>query len=155
LPSFGGNYWKTFVPAFLILGFGMAISVAPLTTVVMTAVEQDRAGTASGVNNAVARVAGVLAIAILGAVMVEAFGHELRHSLTALNLPAAVLGQLQGKLVQLGGLQVPAGLDAGKAATVRDDIAHAFVFAFRIIMMTCASLALASAAIARRIIPSE
>jgi MFS family permease len=155
LPSVGGSYWKTFFPAFIVLGLGMAVSVAPLTTVVMASVEQDRAGTASGVNNAVARVAGVLAVAILGAVMVEAFGHELRRSLTGLNLPASVLSELQGKLVQLGGLQVPAGLDPSKTAAVRDDIAHAFVFAFRIIMVTCAGLALASAAVARRMIPSE
>lgn len=155
LPSVGGSYWKTFFPAFLVLGLGMAVSVAPLTTVVMTSVEQDRAGTASGVNNAIARVAGVLAIAILGAVMVQAFGHELRRTLTSLNLPPPVLSQLQGRLVQLGGLQVPAGLDPSKTAAVRDDIAHAFVFAFRIIMVTCASLALASAAVARRMIPSK
>lgn len=155
LPSIGGSYWKTFFPAFLVLGLGMAVSVAPLTTVVMTSVEQDRAGTASGVNNAIARVAGVLAIAILGAVMVQAFGHELRRTLTSLNLPPAGLSQLQGRLVQLGGLQVPAGLDPGKTAAVRNDIVHAFIFAFRIIMVTCASLAFASAAVARRMIPSK
>jgi hypothetical protein len=57
--------WRqTIVQGFLILGFGMAVTVAPLTTVMMASVEQNHAGAASGINNAVARVAGVLAIAV-------------------------------------------------------------------------------------------
>jgi hypothetical protein len=97
----------------------------------------------------------VLAIAILGVVMTQAFGHKLQDSLRGMNLPPDVLSDIQSNLVKLGGLEVPATSDPKTAAAIRADIALAFVFGFRLTMVICASLAVASAGVALRMIPSE
>ena len=153
VPSAGASYWKAFFPAMIVLGFGMALTVAPLTTVVMSSVDQDHAGTASGINNAVARVAGVLAIAVFGIVMVSAFGFTLKHELANLRLSADVLHDIQSNVIKLAGLELPSNLNASTSAAIRTAINKAFVFGFRLIMLVCAGLAMASAAVAWLWIP--
>ena len=121
----------------------------------MNSVERDRAGTASGINNAIARVAGVLAVAILGLVMVKAFSSKLEGSLAHLNLPPRLLQDLQSSAVKLGALKVPSNLDLKTSATIQGAIAGAFVFGFRLVMLICAGLSIASAGVALRMIPSK
>jgi len=152
LPSIGADYWKTFFPAVVVLGLGMAVTVAPLTTVVMNSVGQDQVGTASGINNALARVANVLAIAVFGVVMVNAFGSRLNHSLRDMALPPVVLEELEENETRLAALQAPPGLPSSTTAAVEESLAQAFVFGFRIVMLLCASLCLISAAVAWRMI---
>jgi len=155
VPSIGGNYWREFFPAVIVLGFGMAVTVAPLTTVVMNSVNKDRVGAASGVNNAVARLASVLAIAILGIVMVKAFASHLNSSLAHLMLPSSVLAELRAGQNKLAGLQVPSGLSPSMKADVNVAIRQAFVFGFRAVMLICAALSLGSAAVAWFLIPRD
>ena len=155
LPSIADSYWKAFFPAIIILGFGMAVTVAPLTTVVMNSVGQDRVGTASGINNAVARVAGVLAIAVLGIVMVKAFSSRLNQSLARFSLPPAILHDLETNEIKLGGLQVPEDLHPVTKTAVKKSIAKAFVFGFRLVMLVCTGLSLASATVAWLMIPKD
>jgi EmrB/QacA subfamily drug resistance transporter len=153
VPSVGDSYWKAFFPAIVVLGFGMAVTVAPLTTVVMNSVDQDRVGAASGINNAVARVAGVLAIAVLGMVMVNAFGSRLGQKLAHVSLPPDILQKIQGDKIKLAGMQVQVGLNPGTNAAVKAAIGEAFVFGFRIVLLICAALSVASAAVAWLMVP--
>jgi EmrB/QacA subfamily drug resistance transporter len=155
LPGVGAGYWKVFFPAFVVLGLGMAISVAPLTTVVMNSVEQDRAGTASGINNAVARVAGVLAIAILGIVMVKLFSSSLDRGLTGRPLAPDVFQYIRANEIKLAGLDLPSNVDVDTRALIRMSISNAFVFGFRTVMLICAGLSLASAATTLVMIPTK
>jgi EmrB/QacA subfamily drug resistance transporter len=149
------RYATKFLPAFVVLGLGLAISVAPLTTVVMNSVGQGRAGAASGINNAVARVAGVLSVAVFGIVMVTAFSNSLRQSLSDLKLSGDVVQEIESNADKLGGLDPPASVNPQTAASIRSAIAEAFVFGFRLIMLLCALLGVVSAVVAWRWIPSR
>jgi len=155
IPDVGAGYWKAFFPPFIVLGLGMAISVAPLTTVVMNSVDQDRAGTASGINNAVARVAGVLAIAILGIVLVKLFSSSLTRSLTGRELEPGILQYIRANEIKLAGLDLPSDIDIDTSTFIRMSLSRAFVFGFRTVMLICAGLSLASAAIALVMIPAR
>jgi EmrB/QacA subfamily drug resistance transporter len=153
VPSATHNYWVVTFPTILVLAFGMALTVAPLTTDVMNSVDQDRVGIASGINNAVARVAGVLAIAILGIVMVWAFRLHFERALQHLVLPSSILEDLRAHETRLAGLQAPANLDSNTKAALANMIRQSFIFGFRIVMLLCAGLALAGAAIAGTMLP--
>ncbi len=155
VPTIGGHYWTTFFPAILILGLGMAVTIAPLTTVVMNSVNKDRAGTASGINNAVARVAGVLAIAVLGILMAKAFGSRLDSSLNHLPLPPGVLQEIHSNEIKLAGWRAPAGLNPALKAAINESIGKAFVYGFRIVMLICAALSVGGAVVAWLMIPAE
>jgi MFS family permease len=148
VPFVGGNYWTAFFPAVATLGFGMAISVAPLTTTVMNSVPQERAGTASGINNAVSRLAAVLSVAVLGVVMLASFNRNLPPQLTKLHLEPATRQQIENQRSKLAAIKIPEEIDTYAEEEIRDAIHASFVSGFRLVMVVASGLAMLSAAIA-------
>jgi EmrB/QacA subfamily drug resistance transporter len=145
LPGVGGDYWRTFGPAVVVLGLGMAISVAPLTATVMNAVAANRVGIASGINNAISRCAALLAIAAFGIVMLHVFDHSLDQRLAALKLSPNVRQALDAERVKLAGAILPEEIAPPLRATIRRAIDDSFVEGFRYIMLIGAGLAITAA----------
>lgn len=141
----GGAYWTTFFGPIVIIGIGMAISVAPLTTTVMSSVSENRAGVASGVNNAVARTAGLIAIAVLGIVMLHLFDRELEKQSAELQLPKTVSEFVIAQHTKLAAIAVPQGDDSRTQQLFQKAIQQSFVLGFHRVTMVCALLALLAA----------
>ncbi len=148
LPGVGGSYWQTFFPAVVVLGVGMAVSVAPLTTTVMSSVNGDRAGVASGINNAVSRTAGLLAIAVLGIAIFSVFDRSLTGRLTKANVASSQRQSLDSQRNRLAGIELDKSIPNRERALLRTAIDLAFVDGFRVVMLTGAGLAFGSAVIA-------
>lgn len=144
-PGVGAGYWTRFFPGIVVLGLGMAISVAPLTTTVMSAVAEEEAGVASGVNNAVSRAAGLLAIAVLGVVMLQVFSRELVQRLSQVEISPATRTAVYDQRIKLAGLEVPRDLDEQNRSAVELIVKESFVGGFRVIMIVAAVMALAGA----------
>jgi EmrB/QacA subfamily drug resistance transporter len=143
-PGVAGNYWTTFFPAVVVLGLGMAISVAPLTTTVMNSVSENRAGIASGINNAVSRTAGLLAIAVLGLVMFQAFDACLDQRLDRITVEPHIRQHLKEQRIKLAAAEIPADVDEITRIHLKELINECFVYGFRWVMFCGAMLAIAS-----------
>ena len=145
LPGIGGNYWTSFFPPVVVLGLGMAITVAPLTTTVMSSLSQERAGIASGVNNAVARTASLIAIAVFGVVMLHVFKTCLVHGLSTVNVTDPVAQSLQSQSIKLAAIDIPENVSPATQQLVRHVIDECFVSGFRWVTAIAAALAVVSA----------
>jgi MFS family permease len=145
LPGVGGSYWATFFPAVVVLGIGMAVSVAPLTTTVMNAVGERRAGIASGINNAVARTAGLLAIAVLGLALQHGFNRALDPRLSALDLSPEARHTVDSQRTKLAGADFGDHFAPETRTVLRHATNESFVAGFRQVMAIAALLALLGA----------
>jgi EmrB/QacA subfamily drug resistance transporter len=144
LPGTNSSYWTTFFPAITILGLGMAISVAPLTTTVMSSIQQNQAGVASGINNAVSRIAGLLAVAIFGMMMLQSFNHHLDPRLRTIPLNNQEWKALDQERVKLAALEPPPHISEHAKIEIDQAVKDSFVSAFRLVMLVASGLAVAS-----------
>jgi len=153
LGLFGGEggpraYWSTILPGILLFGLGMGCTVAPLSSTVMGALPRRHVGTASGVNNAVARAAGALAIAILGSAAILAFSSSLSRRAADLGLGEAARAALALHSQDLGATSVPPGLAPDIASAVQGAIDSSLSAAFRLVELAASALAAISAFVA-------
>lgn len=145
LPRTGGSYWSTFFPAMVVLGIGMSLSVAPLTTTVMNAVEVRRSGVASGINNAVSRTAGLVSIAVMGILFLHLFNDGLDRRLSTMSLRRDVSLAFESERAKLGGAQAPRLASPVERAALQEAVSEAFVTGFRWMSLVAAGLALSGA----------
>jgi MFS family permease len=150
-----GSYWTSFFPAMVVQGFGMALVIAPLTTVALNSVKGPHSGLASGVNNAVCRAGGLLAVAVLGTLISAGFSAHLDARLEVMELSPEVREAVDAQKVKLGAAEAPEGVDAATAARIEEAMAESFVAGFRLIMVVAVGLALASALVAVVISPQH
>ncbi|MDP9051133.1 MAG: MFS transporter [Acidobacteriota bacterium] len=137
----GGSYWTTYFPAMAVLGLGMTVSVAPLTTVVMSSVDQKRTGAASGVNNAVSQTAGLIALAVTAPLFLHMFSSSLNRDLVRYSVSPATVSEVWPQRGRLAAIQT----EDSRARTAIDD---AFVSGFRLIAFIASASAVVAAAAA-------
>ncbi|MFY0255339.1 MFS transporter [Chitinophaga sp. 30R24] len=135
------DYWTTFFPGVLVFGLGMSFTVAPLTATVMGAVSDHLSGTASGVNNAITRIAGVFATAIFGALAVLFFATSLQQRIQSLPLDQRQQQAVMAQVANLGDAMPPPGIATGYHAAIVKAYHEGFISAYGKIMSITACLA--------------
>lgn len=141
----GSSYWSCFFPGISLMGLGVAVSFAPLNTTVMSTVDRKDAGAASGVNKAVARLSGMLSVALLGALAISMFGNELLAMMQQSNIPEAIQQQMMNEKANLATAAIPEGVSPGLKAVLKKNIQQSFLSSFQTVMYISSGLVLAGA----------
>jgi len=149
------DYWTTYFPAVLFLGLGMGITVAPLTTAVMGSAPSHSSGAASGINNAVARTAGVLAIAIVSSVALLRFGGLLDAKVVSMNAPQTIQTQMHEEASKLANAAPPEGLSDDMTTGLKMAVKMSYIETFRLIAIIAAVMAWLSALLAFALVGRE
>lgn len=135
-----GDYWTSFFPGVIVFGLGMSFTVAPLTAAVMGSVDDHFSGTASGVNNAITRIANVFANAIFGALAVLFFTGALEKEIKAIPLKPAERQEIVAAGKNLGNAKVPASVAEADKKYIEKAYHEGFINAYAKIMRISAGL---------------
>jgi hypothetical protein len=142
------DFWANYLPALILLGVAMGVTVAPLSTAVMNSLSSDRAGLASGINSTLGRLSSVLAIAVFGSLALLCFSRSLLTRTATLSMTGEARARLATEAAKLADAEVPGGLIPETAAKIRESIKLAFVDSFRFVCWVCAGVVWASALLA-------
>ncbi|HKL19668.1 MAG TPA: MFS transporter [Halalkalibaculum sp.] len=141
----GSSYWSCFFPGISLMGLGVAVSFAPMNTTVMSSVDKIDAGSASGVNKAVARLSGMLSVALLGALAITLFGNELAAMMHQSDIPQALQQQLMEEKANLATASIPENASPELKNTLQNSIRESFLYSFQTVMYVSAGLVLMGA----------
>ena len=143
----GRSYWVSYIAPMVVLAIGMGITVAPLTTTVMTAAGRTHAGVASGVNNAVARIGGLVAIAVLGVILSRSFESRVTPRLSAMSLSPAARANVERELPKMAGMKLDSisAVSPAERRQVGAAVDESFIGAYRSVMLLVGGLAAAAA----------
>jgi EmrB/QacA subfamily drug resistance transporter len=134
------DYWTTFFPGILVFGFGMSLTVAPLTAAVMGSVSDHFSGTASGVNNAVSRIAGVFTNAVFGTLAVLFFSGALQHEIAPMHLNAVQQHAVMAQAADMGNAHVPSSVAPRDRTAVEKAFHNSFISMYSMVMKIAAAL---------------
>ncbi len=148
LPGIGGNYWATYFPAALLLGIGGAFFIAPLTTAVFDSSDPALMGTASAINNAIARAAGLIAIALFGIVLAGVFDRGFEGRLAKLTVAPQTRAIATKQRDNFLAGTVPDDVPAADRAPVGGAVRSAYLNAFRAVMVISAFVSIIAGIVA-------
>lgn len=134
------EYFTTFFPGVILFGLGMSFTVAPLTATVMGSVSDHFSGTASGVNNAITRIANVFANAIFGALAVLFFSGILQQRIKSVPMNPKERSAIVIQAANLGNAKIPIGVKPGAARLIENAYHESFIGAYATIMRISAAL---------------
>lgn len=155
LPGIGGGYWTTYFPAAVLLGLGGALFIAPLTTTVFDSTAREHSGIASGINNAVARTAGLVAVALFGIAQVAVFDRELDARLAQHHVSSDGRRIAVEQRAKLSTGVIPQEVPAADRRSVDGAVRQASLDGFRAVMLLSALVALLAAALALLALPAR